>query len=102
MAAENSTTQAGEAADTFAASPGNSHYWPVGAADYLKSKYPSAVTHAAMIYLNVPATQEQAAHEMAAYTSAGFDYVYTASVTPTEPNYAALCRCRCSRRASST
>ncbi len=88
VAAENSTTQAGEAADIYAASPGNAHYWPLGAAEYLKSKYPTAVTHAAMIYLNVPATEQQAQHEMAAYKSVGFDYVYTASVTPTEPNYA--------------
>ncbi|HVX22846.1 MAG TPA: ABC transporter substrate-binding protein [Acidimicrobiales bacterium] len=87
VAAENSTTQAGEAADIFAASPGNAHYWPLGAATYLKSKYPTAVQHAAMIYLNVPATQSQAQHEMAAYKSVGFDYVYTAQVTPTEPNY---------------
>ncbi|MHB8220326.1 MAG: ABC transporter substrate-binding protein [Acidimicrobiales bacterium] len=88
VAAENSTTQAGEAADIYAASPGNAHYWPLGAAEYLKSTYPSAVTHAAMIYLNVPATEQQAQHEMAAYKSVGFDYTYTASVTPTEPNYA--------------
>ncbi|MDA8355873.1 MAG: ABC transporter substrate-binding protein [Actinomycetota bacterium] len=88
VAAENSTTQAGETADIYAASPGNAHYWPLGAAEYLKSKYPNAVTHAAMIYLNVPATEEQAQHEMAAYKSVGFDYIYTASVTPTEPNYA--------------
>jgi ABC-type branched-subunit amino acid transport system substrate-binding protein len=87
VAAENSTTQAGETADIFAASPGNAHDWPLGPAEYLKSKYPDAVTHAAMIYLNVPATQSQATHEMHAYESAGFDYIYTASVTPTEPNY---------------
>lgn len=88
MAAEVSTTAAGDTADIFGASPGNAHYWPLGPANYLKSKYPNAITKAAMIYLNVPATQEQASHEMAAYQSVGFKYVYTASVTPTEPNYA--------------
>ena len=88
LAAELSTTAAGNTANAFGASPGNAHYWPLGPAEYLKSTYPSAITKAAMIYLNVPATQQQASHEMAAYRSVGFNYVYTASVTPTEPNYA--------------
>ena len=88
MAAEVSTTAAGNTADIYGASPGNAHYWPVGPAEYLKSKYPSAVTKAAMIYLNVPATADQAQREMQAYSSVGFDYVYPASVTATEPNYA--------------
>jgi ABC-type branched-subunit amino acid transport system substrate-binding protein len=88
LSAEVSTAAAGETADIFGASPGNAHYWPIGPAEYLKSQYPNAVTHAAMIYLNVPATQTQAAHEMAAYQSVGFKYVYTAAVSPTEPNYA--------------
>jgi len=88
MAAEVSTTAAGDTADIYGASPGNAHYWPLGPAEYLKSKYPSAVTKAAMIYLNVPATADQAQREMQAYSSVGFDYIYSASVTATEPNYA--------------
>jgi ABC-type branched-subunit amino acid transport system substrate-binding protein len=88
IAAEVSTAAAGNTADIFGASPGNAHYWPLGPAEYLKSRYPDAVTHAAMIYLNVPATSTQASHEMAAYRSVGFKYVYTAAVSPTEPNYA--------------
>jgi ABC-type branched-subunit amino acid transport system substrate-binding protein len=89
MAAEVSTTAAGDAPDIFGASPGNAHYWPLGPANYLKATYPNAVQHAAMIYLSVSATETQAAHEVAANSSDGFKYVYDQSATPTQPNYAA-------------
>jgi ABC-type branched-subunit amino acid transport system substrate-binding protein len=89
MAAEVSTAAAGNTADIFGASPGNAHYWALGPANYLKSTYPNAITKAAMIYLNVSATQTQAADEVAAYTSDGFHYVYNTSTTPTNANYAA-------------
>ncbi len=88
VAAEVSTTAAGNVPNIFGASPGNARYWPLGAAEYLKAKYPDAIGKAAMIYLNVPATADQAKREMQAYQSVGFNYVYTASVSPTEPNYA--------------
>jgi len=83
VAAEVSTTTAGNVPQIFGASPGNAHYWSLGPANYLKAKYPSAVTKAAMIYLNVPATADQASREMKAYTSVGFNYIYTVSATPT-------------------
>ena len=86
--AEVSTTQAGDTADIYGASPGNAHYWPLGPPNFLKSRYPSAITKAAMLYLNVPATAGQAQREMQAYSSVGFHYIYTAAVSPTEPNYA--------------
>ena len=89
MAAEVSTAAAGNTADIFGASPGNAHYWSLGPANYLKATYPNAVTKAAMIYLNVSATQTQAANETAAYTGDGFHYVYNTSTTPTNANYAA-------------
>jgi ABC-type branched-subunit amino acid transport system substrate-binding protein len=89
MAAEVSTSAAGGTADIFGASPGNDHYWSLGPANYLKATYPNAIQHAAMIYLEVSATESQAAHEVAAYTSDGFKYVYDQSATPTQPNYAA-------------
>jgi ABC-type branched-subunit amino acid transport system substrate-binding protein len=88
MAAEVSTVPAGNTADIYGASPGLAHYFNVGPADYLKSKYGSDVTKAAMIYLNVPATQDNALHEIQAYSTVGFDYIYQAGVTPTEANYA--------------
>lgn len=88
VAAEVSTIAAGQAADIYGASPGNSQYWSTGPAVFLKSQYPNAVTNAAMIYLNVPATESQATNEMNTYEKVGFKYVYTASVSPTEPNYA--------------
>jgi ABC-type branched-subunit amino acid transport system substrate-binding protein len=87
-AAELSTHEMGAVPNAFGASPGNAQYWPTGAAQWLKSQYPNAVTHAAMIYLDAPATQEQATSEMQAYQSVGFNYIYTVAVSPTEPNYA--------------
>ncbi len=92
MAAEVSTAAAGGTADIFGASPGNDHYWALGPANYLKSLYPNAIQHAAMIYLQVPATQTQAAHEIAAYSSDGFKYTPAAGIptTPTNANYGAI------------
>ncbi len=89
MSAEVSTAAAGGTADIFGASPGNAHYYQTGPANYLKATYPNAITKAAMIYLNVSATQTNAAHEVAAYSSVGFHYVYNTSTTPTNANYAA-------------
>ncbi len=88
MAAEVSTAAAGTTADIFGASPGNAHYWPLGPGNYLKATYPNAISKAAMIYLNVSATQTQAEHEVAANQSIGFHYVYDESTTPTNANYA--------------
>jgi len=87
MAAEVSTTSAGNVPQIFGASPGNAHYWPLGPANYLKSKYPNAVKKAAMIYLNIPAPADQATREMKANTSVGFDYIYTVSATATQSSY---------------
>jgi ABC-type branched-subunit amino acid transport system substrate-binding protein len=89
MAAEVSTEAAGAVPSIFGASPGLAHYTQLGPANYLKATYPNAIKHAAMIYLNVAATQDNALHEVAAYSSVGFDYVYNTSATPTQPNYAA-------------
>ncbi|HVB92154.1 MAG TPA: ABC transporter substrate-binding protein [Acidimicrobiales bacterium] len=89
LGAEISTAAAGATADIFGASPGNEHYWSLGPAVYLKATYPTAIQHAAMIYLNVSATQTQATHEVDAYKSVGFNYVYDQSTTATNSNYAA-------------
>ncbi|HWD54517.1 MAG TPA: ABC transporter substrate-binding protein [Acidimicrobiales bacterium] len=92
MSAEVSTAAAGGTADIFGASPGNDHYWAIGPANYLKSLYPNAIQHAAMIYLQVPATQTQAAHEIAAYTQDGFKYTPAGGIptTPTNANYGSI------------
>lgn len=90
MAAEVSTTAAGTTADIFGASPGNAHYWSLGPANYLKSLYPNAVQKAAMVYLQVSATESQAAHEVAAYQSVGWHYVYNEGTTPTQANYGSI------------
>ena len=89
MSAEISTADAGATADIFGAAPGNAHYWQLGPAEYLKATYPSAAQHAAMIYLDVPASAQLANHEVAAYKSAGFNYVYDTSTTVTNANYSA-------------
>jgi ABC-type branched-subunit amino acid transport system substrate-binding protein len=91
MAAEVSTAAAGGTADIFGASPGNDHYWSLGPPNYLKSTYAGAIGHAAMIYLNVPATQTQSQHEVAAYQSVGFNYGSDIiSTTPTNANYGSI------------
>ncbi len=91
MAAEVSTAAAGGTADIFGASPGNDHYWALGPANYLKSTYPNAIGHAAMIYLNVSATQTQASHEVSAYQGVGFNYGGDViSTTPTNANYGSI------------
>jgi hypothetical protein len=69
MSAEVSTAAAGGTADIFGASPGNDHYYPVGPGNYIAKTYPNAIKHAAEIYLQVPATASQAAHEIQANTS---------------------------------
>jgi ABC-type branched-subunit amino acid transport system substrate-binding protein len=87
MSGEVSTVAAGNTADIFGASPGLAHYTQLGPANYIKSQYPNAIQHAAMIYLAVPATQDNALHEVSAYESVGFKYVYNTSTTPTNANY---------------
>jgi ABC-type branched-subunit amino acid transport system substrate-binding protein len=92
MSAEVSTAAAGGTADIFGASPGNDHYWALGPANYLKSTYSTAIKHAAMIYLQVPATQTQAAHEINAYSQDGFVYTPSTGIptTPTNANYGSI------------
>jgi ABC-type branched-subunit amino acid transport system substrate-binding protein len=92
MAAEVSTAAAGGTADIFGASPGDDHYYPLGPGNYIKATYPNAVKHAAEIYLQVPATASQAAHEIAANTSIGFQYTPPAGIatTPTNANYGSI------------
>jgi ABC-type branched-subunit amino acid transport system substrate-binding protein len=88
VGAELSTHELSNLPNTFAGAPGNGHYYPTGPALYLKSKYPNAVTHAAMIYLNLPVTADGAMAEMHANQSVGFNYIYVASASVTEANYA--------------
>jgi ABC-type branched-subunit amino acid transport system substrate-binding protein len=92
MSAEVSTAAAGGTADIFGASPGDDHYYPLGPGNYIKATYPNAVKHAAEIYLQVPATASQAAHEIAANTSVGFVYTPANGIatTPTNANYGTI------------
>ncbi len=88
VAAELSTQAAGNTPAIYSASPGNAHYWPMGPPVYLARTYPNAVKQAASVYLNVPATEEEAQAQIATFEKVGFKYVYTVGVSPTEPNYA--------------
>ncbi len=92
MSAEVSTAAAGGTADIFGASPGDDHYYPLGTGNYIKATYPNAIKHAAEIYLQVPATASQAAHEIAANTSVGFQYTPPNGIatTPTNANYGTI------------
>lgn len=92
MAAEVSTAAAGGTADIFGASPGDDHYYPLGPGNYIKATYPNAIKHAAEIYLQVPATASQAAHEIQANTSVGFVYTPPNGIatTPTNANYGTI------------
>ena len=92
MSAEVSTAAAGGTADIFGASPGDDHYYPVGPGNYIKATYPNAIKHAAEIYLQVPATASQAAHEIQANSSVGFVYTPANGIatTPTNANYGTI------------
>jgi ABC-type branched-subunit amino acid transport system substrate-binding protein len=92
MSAEVSTAAAGGTADIFGASPGDDHYYPLGPGNYIKATYPNAIKHAAEIYLQVPATASQAAHEIQANTSVGFVYTPANGIptTPTNANYGTI------------
>jgi ABC-type branched-subunit amino acid transport system substrate-binding protein len=92
LSAEVSTAAAGGTADIFGASPGDDHYYPLGPGNYIKSTYPNAIKHAAEIYLQVPATASQAAHEIQANTSVGFVYTPANGIatTPTNANYGTI------------
>jgi ABC-type branched-subunit amino acid transport system substrate-binding protein len=88
VAAIDTTSAAGAAADIYAASPGFSRYVPLGAADYLHANDPTATERAAMIYLDVASSQLNALNEVKAYEAAGFTYVYQTAVEATQANYA--------------
>jgi ABC-type branched-subunit amino acid transport system substrate-binding protein len=92
LSAEVSTAAAGGTADIFGASPGDDHYYPLGPGNYIKATYPNAIKHAAEIYLQVPATASQAAHEIQANTSVGFVYTPANGIatTPTNANYGTI------------
>jgi ABC-type branched-subunit amino acid transport system substrate-binding protein len=92
LSAEVSTAAAGGTADIFGASPGDDHYYPLGPGNYIKATYPNAIKHAAEIYLQVPATASQAAHEIQANSSVGFVYTPANGIatTPTNANYGTI------------
>jgi ABC-type branched-subunit amino acid transport system substrate-binding protein len=88
IAALAATTAAGAAADIFGATPGIGRYMALGPANYIKANYPNAAQHAAILYLNASDSAGLAAHQVQAYESVGFSFVYNTAVAVTQANYA--------------
>ena len=60
----------------------------IGTANYIKEKYPDAIKHAAMVYLNAAVTKQNALQRVKAYEQVGFNFsgrIYEVQVL--EPNY---------------
>ncbi len=62
------------AKNVYAAFPQRPDKLPTGPATYIKSKYPDAIKHAAMLYLNAGVTKANAFQRIKAYESVGFDF----------------------------
>ena len=58
----------------------------IGTANYIKSKYPEAIKHAAMLYLNAGVTKANAQQRAEAYSSVGFQFKFY-EVQVLEANY---------------
>jgi len=81
------TAQMAATSETYSPSGLTEHYYPLGPANWMKAQHPTSITKAAMIYLSPPVTVLSAEREMQAYSSVGFNWIYTASTQVTEPNY---------------
>ena len=73
---------------TFPATQPTAHFYPNGSAVYFVRTHPAAVKKAAMLYLNAASSIQIAQNRMKAWKKAGFDWIYSAQVGVTEPNYA--------------
>jgi ABC-type branched-subunit amino acid transport system substrate-binding protein len=62
------------AKNVYAAFPQRPDKLATGTANYIKSKYPEAIKHAAMVYLNAGVTKANAYQRIEGYESVGFDF----------------------------
>jgi ABC-type branched-subunit amino acid transport system substrate-binding protein len=88
IAALVASQQAASVPNIVGSLPADFNEVPTGIYSYFHSQDPAAVAKAAILYLNPASTVAQAQTQMAAEESAGWHFVYQASVSPAEPNYA--------------
>ena len=62
------------AKNVYAAFPQRPDKLATGTANFIKSKYPEAIKHAAMVYLNAGVTKSNAFQRIKGYESVGFDF----------------------------
>lgn len=67
--------------------PNATYQFNVGAARRIVEEHPDAATHAAMIYSNLPVTEQQADRQIEAYEDVGFDFVYQQAAEIGELNW---------------
>ena len=75
------------ATNVFPASPNGPNYFNTSWGLYLKQRYPDAIKHSAMLWLNASATQQNGQQRLAALTRLGYDFVYKTETQVLEPNY---------------
>ncbi len=74
-------------ANTYGVNSNKINFQSTAVADYFKAKYPDAATHAAFLYLNAAATNQNEQSFVKAFTSRGFNFVYQQSIDVADFNY---------------
>jgi ABC-type branched-subunit amino acid transport system substrate-binding protein len=76
-----------EVKTVFPADPNTSNFSMIGMQKLLAERFPEAPKTAAEVWLNAAVTRSNAAKNMQATQSIGFNYVYTRQVEVVEPNF---------------
>ena len=75
------------ASNVYPASPNGPTYINTSWGLYIKQKYPEAIKHSAMLWLNAGATAQNSRQRVYALTQLGYNFVYKAETGVLEPNY---------------
>jgi ABC-type branched-subunit amino acid transport system substrate-binding protein len=75
------------ATNVYPASPNRPDLFNTSWGMYIKSKYPEAIKHAAILWLNAGAPIQNGRQRMHALTNLGFNFVYQAETQVLEANY---------------
>jgi ABC-type branched-subunit amino acid transport system substrate-binding protein len=75
------------ATNNFPAYPVRPDYLSIGNFNLIKEKYPSAVQHAAMLWLNVGVSKNTATQRVKTLSRHGYKFIYTAELSVSEANY---------------
>ena len=75
------------ATNVYAASPNRPDLFNTSWGLYVKNKYPDAIKHSAILWLNAGATAQNGQQRMHALTNLGFNFVYKAETQVLEANY---------------